>query len=156
MGSEHNAKVDRKFDSNIPESRRLINRKQQREIFPASNMTIWRMERRGDLPMHVSIGGRNYWWLEPFLTAIERLADSDAEIAEGRPQSSPTGSGHQTKSAPISVQKASERANEGPATIIGWCVQHKIGQHVKTGRVGAWMVDPDRLERLLAEREAAA
>ena len=156
MASQDDAKIERKFDSDIPTSNRLINQEQRRKIFPGSNMTVWRMERRGDLPMHVSIGGRNYWWLEPFLTAIERLADSDAEIAEDRPQSSPISSGHQTKSTPISVQEASERANEGPATIIGWCVQHKIGQHVKTGSGGDWMVDPVRLERFLAERDAAS
>lgn len=55
----------------------------------------------------------------------------------------------------ISVSEACDRSGEKPATIIGWCVRHKIGGHVKTGG-GAWLVDPDRLERLLAERDAAS
>ena len=56
----------------------------------------------------------------------------------------------------INVKEACDRSGEKPATIINWCVRHKIGDHVKTGSGGAWMVDPDRLERLLAERGAAA
>ncbi len=58
----------------------------------------------------------------------------------------------------VSILKASERAGENPATIIGWCVHHKIGKHVKSGRGhgGEWSVDADALERLLAERAAAA
>lgn len=56
----------------------------------------------------------------------------------------------------ISVSEACDRSGEKPATIIGWCVRHKIGGHVKIGSGGAWAVDPDRLERLLVEREASA
>ena len=56
----------------------------------------------------------------------------------------------------ISVNEACERSGETPATIINWAIRHKIGGHVKTGSGGAWMVDPDRLERLLAERERAS
>ena len=78
MASEDNAKIDRKFDSDIPANVRLINRKQLREIFPGSDMTVWRMERRGDLPKHITIGGRNYWWMGPVLRAFERLAGSGA------------------------------------------------------------------------------
>ena len=57
----------------------------------------------------------------------------------------------------IGIQEACERSGEKPATIIGWCVHHKIGEHIRSdrGHVGAWMVGSDRLERLLAEREAA-
>jgi len=56
----------------------------------------------------------------------------------------------------ITIQEACERSGESPATIIGWCVHSKIGKHVKSGRGhgGEWFVDPDRLERLLAERSA--
>ena len=56
----------------------------------------------------------------------------------------------------ISVSEACARSGEKPATIIGWCVRHKIGGHVKTGGGGAWLVDPERLERLLAELAAVA
>ena len=56
----------------------------------------------------------------------------------------------------ITIHEACDRSGEKPATIIGWCVHHKIGKHIKSGRGhgGEWSVDPDRLERLLAERSA--
>ncbi len=58
----------------------------------------------------------------------------------------------------ISISEACRRSGEKPTTIIGWCVHHKIGKHVKSGRGhgGEWSVDPDRLERLLAERNVAS
>ena len=56
----------------------------------------------------------------------------------------------------ISVSEACDRSGEGHATIIAWCVKYKIGQHVRRGRTGDWMIDHDRLERLLAKREAAS
>ncbi len=57
----------------------------------------------------------------------------------------------------ISIQEACERSGEKPATIIGWCVHHKIGVHIRSdrGHGGAWMVNPDALERLLAEQAVA-
>ena len=55
----------------------------------------------------------------------------------------------------ITVHEACDRSGEKAATIIRWCVRHKIGGHVKAGSGGCWMVDPDRLERLLAERAVA-
>ncbi len=76
MGNQDDAKIERKFDSDIPANLRLINRKQLRKIFPGSDMTVWRMEQKGDLPKHITIGGRNYWWMGPVLRAIERLAGS--------------------------------------------------------------------------------
>jgi hypothetical protein len=56
----------------------------------------------------------------------------------------------------ITVHEACDRSGEKPATIINWAIRHKIGRQVKTGSGGCWMVYPDRLERLLAEREAAS
>ena len=59
----------------------------------------------------------------------------------------------------ISVKDACERSGEKPAAIINWCVRHKIGSHIKAGKAGNggdWMVDPDRLQELLSEREVAA
>jgi len=58
----------------------------------------------------------------------------------------------------ISIQEACELSGEKPATIISWIVHDKIGRHVKSGRGhgGEWSVDPDRLERLLAERNVAS
>ena len=56
----------------------------------------------------------------------------------------------------ISVQEACQRADEKPAVIIGWCVHHKIGGHVRDGRYGAWMVNPVALDRLIAKRTVAS
>ena len=58
----------------------------------------------------------------------------------------------------ISVSEACERSGEKPATIIRWIVHHKIGKHIKSGRGpgGEWTVDPDRLQRLLAELAVAS
>ena len=57
----------------------------------------------------------------------------------------------------ISVKEACDRSGEKPATIINWCVRRGIGKHIKSGRGhgGAWMVNPDALERLLAEQAVA-
>jgi hypothetical protein len=58
----------------------------------------------------------------------------------------------------ISVPDACERSGESPAIIIGWCVHHKIGKHIRSGRGhgGEWSVDPEALARLLAERAVAS
>jgi predicted DNA-binding transcriptional regulator AlpA len=39
----------------------LIERRQLREIIPASNMTYWRWMKRGLLPKPICIGGKQYW-----------------------------------------------------------------------------------------------
>jgi predicted DNA-binding transcriptional regulator AlpA len=39
----------------------LINRKQLRRIIPVSAMTIWRWERDGKLPRHLTIGRTSFW-----------------------------------------------------------------------------------------------
>jgi predicted DNA-binding transcriptional regulator AlpA len=56
------------------DAHRLINAKQLQELLPVSKMTIWRMETRGELPLHASIGGRNYWRLYQVLDAIDLMA----------------------------------------------------------------------------------
>lgn len=50
---------------------KLMSRRQLRDALPVSDMTLWRWERNGLFPRHVSINGRNYWlqtevdeWLE--------------------------------------------------------------------------------------------
>ena len=40
---------------------RLLPRRELRNLVPVSDMTIWRWERSGDFPRHLSIYGRNYW-----------------------------------------------------------------------------------------------
>ena len=39
----------------------LINRKQLQELLPVSAMTIWRWERDGLLPKHLTIGRTSFW-----------------------------------------------------------------------------------------------
>ena len=51
---------------------RLLPRRELRRIVPVSDMTIWRWERAGVFPRHVSINGRNYWRLSEVLDWIER------------------------------------------------------------------------------------
>ena len=55
---------------------RIINAKQLAAIFPASKMTVWRLEKQGKLPMHVKIGGRNYWNYAATIKAIRRLTET--------------------------------------------------------------------------------
>ena len=62
---------------------------------------------------------------------------------------------HPNSSNLISVSEACQRANEMPATMLGWIVHNGIGKHVKVGRFGVWMINSDALQRLLAERAAA-
>ena len=52
----------------------LIGRRHLRQTIPVSDMTIWRWERDGVFPRHISINGRNYW----------RRSDVDAWLA-GQP-----------------------------------------------------------------------
>jgi predicted DNA-binding transcriptional regulator AlpA len=44
-----------------PADDRLINRKQLKQLIPVSTMTIWRWERDGKLPKHVTIGRTSFW-----------------------------------------------------------------------------------------------
>jgi predicted DNA-binding transcriptional regulator AlpA len=57
---------------NPPEltSDRLINRRQLRELLPVSAMTIWRWEKKGRLPQHITIGRTSFWKLADVLAAI--------------------------------------------------------------------------------------
>ena len=46
----------------IDSSERLLPRRELRTLVPVSDMTVWRWERDGQFPPHLSINGRNYWW----------------------------------------------------------------------------------------------
>ncbi len=70
MTSSSTAALEHSVDPN-----RLINAKQLAAIFPASKMTIWRLEKQGKLPKHVSVGGRNYWRYTDVIVAIQRLTE---------------------------------------------------------------------------------
>jgi predicted DNA-binding transcriptional regulator AlpA len=43
------------------EDERLLSRRLLRKLVPVSDMTIWRWERDGRFPQHLSVNGRNYW-----------------------------------------------------------------------------------------------
>jgi predicted DNA-binding transcriptional regulator AlpA len=49
----------------------LISRKQLKKLIPVSTMTIWRWERDGRLPKHVTIGRTSFWRLGQILAVIE-------------------------------------------------------------------------------------
>jgi predicted DNA-binding transcriptional regulator AlpA len=40
---------------------RLITRWQLQQLLPVSTTTIWRLEKSGIFPKHVTIGGLNFW-----------------------------------------------------------------------------------------------
>ena len=127
--------------------------------FGFSRSTLWRVSRTDDdFPKKIQIspgrGGRSERELCAWLEARKeaRAVNQDgAARATARPE----------KLQPydlnlISVKEACDRSGEKPATIINWCVRRGIGKHVKTNSGGAWMVDPVRLERFLAARDAAS
>jgi predicted DNA-binding transcriptional regulator AlpA len=51
---------------------RLLPRRELRRLVPVSDMTIWRWERDGLFPRHVSINGRNYWRLSEISEWMDR------------------------------------------------------------------------------------
>jgi len=53
------------FDRSNPvgSGERLLPRRELRTLVPVSDMTIWRWERGGHFPRHLSVNGRNYWLL---------------------------------------------------------------------------------------------
>lgn len=50
---------------------RLVGRRELRERFPVTDMSIWRWEQAGLFPMHITIGGRSFW-RDSDLRAVER------------------------------------------------------------------------------------
>ena len=40
---------------------RLITRRQLKKLLPVSTTTIWRLEKAGLFPKHVTIGGLSFW-----------------------------------------------------------------------------------------------
>ena len=45
----------------IADDERLLTRRLLRNLVPVSDMTIWRWERDGRFPQHLTVHGRNYW-----------------------------------------------------------------------------------------------
>lgn len=57
---------------------RLLPRRELRSLVPVSDMTIWRWERDGVFPRHLSINGRNYWRLSEVFDWIDRQQSAGA------------------------------------------------------------------------------
>lgn len=53
-------------------SERFVPRRELRALLPVSDMTVWRWERDGIFPRHLSINGRNYWRLSELRDWMER------------------------------------------------------------------------------------
>lgn len=51
---------------------RLLPRRELRNLVPVSDMTIWRWERDGQFPRHLSINSRNYWRFSEISDWIDR------------------------------------------------------------------------------------
>jgi predicted DNA-binding transcriptional regulator AlpA len=49
--------------SNFHPQERLLTRRMLRQMVPVSDMTIWRWERDGFFPGHLTVNSRNYWLL---------------------------------------------------------------------------------------------
>ncbi|MGH6924648.1 MAG: helix-turn-helix transcriptional regulator [Propylenella sp.] len=45
----------------LSDEERLLPRRLLRKLVPVSDMTIWRWERDGTFPQHLTVHGRNYW-----------------------------------------------------------------------------------------------
>lgn len=53
------------------DSEMLLPRRRLRKLIPVSDMTIYRWERDGIFPKHLSINGRNYWRLSEVRSWID-------------------------------------------------------------------------------------
>lgn len=63
---------------------RLLPRRELRGLVPVSDMTIWRWERDGLFPRHLSINGRNYWRLSEISDWIDRQQGAEGDGSAGR------------------------------------------------------------------------
>ena len=65
-------------------SERLLPRRELRNLVPVSDMTIWRWERDGQFPRHLSINGRNYWLRSEVLRWMAAQRSGSAAAESGR------------------------------------------------------------------------
>jgi predicted DNA-binding transcriptional regulator AlpA len=72
-----NTNSPNRFDP-IDRSERLLPRRELRILVPVSDMTIWRWERVGLFPRHLSINGRNYWRLSELRAWMDCQARADS------------------------------------------------------------------------------
>jgi predicted DNA-binding transcriptional regulator AlpA len=62
----------------LKKGERLLPRRELRRIIPVSDMTIWRWERDGLFPRHLSINSRNYWRLSELRDWMDCQARADS------------------------------------------------------------------------------
>ena len=64
-------------EENASPGEKLLRRRELRALIPVSDMTIYRWERDGQFPRHISVNSRNYWLLSEVLTWISAQARGD-------------------------------------------------------------------------------
>ena len=64
-------------------SERLLPRRELRTLVPVSDMTIWRWERDGKFPQHLSVNGRNYWLLSEVRTWMTEQRTGNRPVDAG-------------------------------------------------------------------------
>jgi predicted DNA-binding transcriptional regulator AlpA len=69
--------------SNVHHHDRLLTRRMLRLMVPVSDMTIWRWEKGGTFPEHLSIYGRNYWRLSEVQNWMDRQRRPGASAKQG-------------------------------------------------------------------------
>ena len=72
--------------NNVHHQERLLTRRMLRQMVPVSDMTIWRWERDGLFPRHLTVNSRNYWLLsevKAWLAAQKRGQVPSAEERHG-------------------------------------------------------------------------
>jgi predicted DNA-binding transcriptional regulator AlpA len=71
--------------TDLPHQERLLTRRMLRRMVPVSDMSIWRWERDGRFPRHITVHGRNYWLFSH--TSLRRLANIEQCNATAFPRS---------------------------------------------------------------------
>ena len=68
----------------LEDAERLLTRRLLRELVPVSDMTIWRWERDGLFPRHLTVNSRNYWLLSEVKAWLAAQRRGEAPSAEER------------------------------------------------------------------------
>jgi len=67
----------------IANDERLLTRRLLRKLVPVSDMTIWRWERDGQFPRHLTVHGRNYWLYSEVAGWLMGHSQGRMPLAEG-------------------------------------------------------------------------
>jgi predicted DNA-binding transcriptional regulator AlpA len=69
--------------NNTHHQERLL-RRMLRQVVPVSDMTIWRWERDGHFPRHLTVNSRNYWLLSEVKSWLAAQRRGNVPSAEER------------------------------------------------------------------------